>query len=325
MTWLYDLDIPILKKGGIHIKKKNRGKFTKSAKRAGMGVQEYARHILANKDKYSSTLVKRANFARNAKKFKHEDGGVLFAQNGAGNWWTPQPLSPVGIALNQVRTRTKLNNASEPLPPGVKETIGPDGQKITIRTEQPLQPIGQKVAAWLPGVGDVIEVGQIAKDVKNGNLGTAALAAGLTILPGNAGTVLRKLDAETDKLIRLYRATGTSGNFKPSLDGTAKYAGMWFTDNPRKVNRYASSTFKTAKRNGVDNPIVLEYVDIPKSQLDQFRAKNIIKGNDVEFEPTEDFLIPINHPDRKQVPWSGFTGMYLSDMRIPLPELPAIK
>lgn len=81
--------IHILKKGGsIHIKKKNRGKFTESAKRAGMGVQEYARHVLANKDKYSSTLVKRANFARNAKKFKHEDGGVLFAQSGAGNWWT---------------------------------------------------------------------------------------------------------------------------------------------------------------------------------------------------------------------------------------------
>ena len=64
--------IEMFKKGHkIHIKKKNRGKFTESAKRAGMGVQEYARHVLANKDKYSSTLVKRANFARNATKFKH--------------------------------------------------------------------------------------------------------------------------------------------------------------------------------------------------------------------------------------------------------------
>lgn len=44
--------------GKIHIKKKNRGKFTAAAKRAGMGVQEYARHVLANKDRYSSTLVK---------------------------------------------------------------------------------------------------------------------------------------------------------------------------------------------------------------------------------------------------------------------------
>lgn len=78
--------IYILKKGGsIHIKKKNRGKFTESAKRAGMGVQEYARHVLANKDKYSSTLVKRANFARNAKKFKHENGGIIKYQNPSDN------------------------------------------------------------------------------------------------------------------------------------------------------------------------------------------------------------------------------------------------
>ena len=63
--------------GPINIKKKKRGKFTESANRAGMGVQEYARHILANKDKYSSTLVKRANFARNAAGWKHALGGYI--------------------------------------------------------------------------------------------------------------------------------------------------------------------------------------------------------------------------------------------------------
>ena len=40
-----------------------------------MGVQEAARHILANKDRYSPAMVKKANFARNASKWKHEDGG----------------------------------------------------------------------------------------------------------------------------------------------------------------------------------------------------------------------------------------------------------
>lgn len=55
----------------IHIKEENKGKFTASAKRAGMSVQKYARHVLANKEKYSSTLVKRANFARNASKWHH--------------------------------------------------------------------------------------------------------------------------------------------------------------------------------------------------------------------------------------------------------------
>lgn len=67
---------PLFKDGGIIIKKENRGKFTESANRANMGVQEYARHILANKEDYSPTLIKRANFARNAAKW-HSFGGDL--------------------------------------------------------------------------------------------------------------------------------------------------------------------------------------------------------------------------------------------------------
>ncbi len=55
--------------GGIHIKKSHRGLFTKEAKDHSMGVQEFASHVLANKDKYSPEVVKRANFARNATKF----------------------------------------------------------------------------------------------------------------------------------------------------------------------------------------------------------------------------------------------------------------
>lgn len=71
--FFYDF-IPKWKSGSkIHIKKQNRGKFTESAKKAGMGVQEFATHILTNKDKYSDKLVKRANFARNSKSFNHKN------------------------------------------------------------------------------------------------------------------------------------------------------------------------------------------------------------------------------------------------------------
>lgn len=60
------------KDSGIHIKKANRGKFTKAAEQHGMSVQQFANKVLkASKGKYSSTLRKRANFARNAKKFNH--------------------------------------------------------------------------------------------------------------------------------------------------------------------------------------------------------------------------------------------------------------
>ena len=74
-------DSDMMKYGGINIDPKNKGKFTESANRAGMGVQEFAKHVLANKEDYSSTQVKRANFARNAAKWKHEDGGNVY-QNG---------------------------------------------------------------------------------------------------------------------------------------------------------------------------------------------------------------------------------------------------
>jgi hypothetical protein len=64
------------KYGGIHINPVNKGKFTASAQRAGMGTQEFASHVLANKEDYSSTQVKRANFAHNAAGWKHEMGGM---------------------------------------------------------------------------------------------------------------------------------------------------------------------------------------------------------------------------------------------------------
>lgn len=63
--------------GGIHINPEHRGLFTSYAKSHGMGVQEMASHVLANKEDYSSAIVKRANFAKNAAGWKHAAGGFL--------------------------------------------------------------------------------------------------------------------------------------------------------------------------------------------------------------------------------------------------------
>lgn len=61
---------PIFKIGSsIHIKKENKGKFTDSAKAAGQSVQEYAKSVLNNPNA-TSLQKKRANFARNASKWK---------------------------------------------------------------------------------------------------------------------------------------------------------------------------------------------------------------------------------------------------------------
>ena len=65
---MIDNEIEIFKSGGkIHIKKKNRGKFTAAAKRAGQSVQEHARSVL-NDPNATPLQKKRANFARNAAK-----------------------------------------------------------------------------------------------------------------------------------------------------------------------------------------------------------------------------------------------------------------
>lgn len=64
--------------GSIHIKKKNRGKFTASAKAAGEGVQEHA-HKVMNDPNATPLQKKRANFAIQAKKWhrKHQLGGKI--------------------------------------------------------------------------------------------------------------------------------------------------------------------------------------------------------------------------------------------------------
>lgn len=70
--------------GGIHIKDSKKGTFTAAAKKHGMGVQEFASKVLANKENYSPVMVKKANFARNASKW-HGEGGNLFEEGGNTN------------------------------------------------------------------------------------------------------------------------------------------------------------------------------------------------------------------------------------------------
>ncbi len=57
--------------GTINIKKSKRGTFTAAAKKHGKSVQAFANQVLANKGNYSPAMVKKAQFAKNAKKFKH--------------------------------------------------------------------------------------------------------------------------------------------------------------------------------------------------------------------------------------------------------------
>lgn len=65
-------------KGGIHIKKKNIGSFTEYC-----GGQVTEECISRGKNSPSAAIRKKATFAKNARSWHHEDGGVLYAQEGA--------------------------------------------------------------------------------------------------------------------------------------------------------------------------------------------------------------------------------------------------
>ena len=67
-------------KSGIYIKPSKRGTFTAAAKSRGKSVQGFASQVMANTDNYSPAMVKKANFARNAAKWKKQFGGYLDQQ-----------------------------------------------------------------------------------------------------------------------------------------------------------------------------------------------------------------------------------------------------
>jgi hypothetical protein len=62
---------------GINIDPSKRGTFTAAATKHGESVQGFASQVLANKENYSPAMVKKANFARNAAKWKKADGGKI--------------------------------------------------------------------------------------------------------------------------------------------------------------------------------------------------------------------------------------------------------
>lgn len=76
------------KQGGIHIKKENRGKFTAYKKRTGKTTEE----ALHSSDPH---VRKMANFAKNAAKWHHEDGGEIYGldevKKGGTHWIHTNP------------------------------------------------------------------------------------------------------------------------------------------------------------------------------------------------------------------------------------------
>lgn len=89
-------DEEFMKYGGIHINPSKKGTFTAAATKHGKSVQEFASQVLANKGAYSEAMIKKANFARNASHFKHQEGGNVsgdyaFPTYQTGGGFVPPP------------------------------------------------------------------------------------------------------------------------------------------------------------------------------------------------------------------------------------------
>ena len=63
--------------GKIHIDPSKKGTFTAAASKHGKSVQTFASQVLAHKENYSSAMLKKANFAKNAAHW-HQTGGPLY-------------------------------------------------------------------------------------------------------------------------------------------------------------------------------------------------------------------------------------------------------
>lgn len=121
-------DMPLYAKDGIHIKPENKGKFTAWAKAHGMSVKEAANHVMANKDKYSSTIVKRANFAKN------------FAEDGIQiNSATITPNNQQGYTASDFKTLPELANV---VVEGGEFISFPDGSTSPIYGDKHSDPSG---------------------------------------------------------------------------------------------------------------------------------------------------------------------------------------
>lgn len=225
--------------GGIHIKPENRGKFTAAAKRAGMGVQEYASHILANKENFSSTLIKRANFAHNAAGWNHSSGGVQKYPWGGATDDKGFPIDATGrrltteeqMGFNRPSYSYGQNNTNRLSTTnyGATKQFGltdPNYNQIPIQTTLP---------KFVYNVGAGTSYEQQQQDYLNKNklnLGSFAM--------GGKFPKYENGDKTPEQMIPInipnpYQAEPSFPNFNPSLYGTGQYdpSNMELRGNPQ--------------------------------------------------------------------------------------------
>ena len=166
--------------GRIHIAPSKRGTFTAAASKHGMGVQEFASKVLANPEDYSPAMRKKANFARNASKWKHAYGGPM-GRVYAGKGDEPQSLWFPLYQDNDYPSFLKNTPAPTPDPDAVFRASHPEATGLPT-------PMRQTARQVLRNPGVTGSIGTDSSSTSSGNKGTSALA-NLRYLPAIGGAV----------------------------------------------------------------------------------------------------------------------------------------
>lgn len=125
-------DVLILKKGGIHIKKKNRGSFTRWCK--GKVTEECIRR---GKNSPNPAIRKKATFAANARRWKHENGGIINKFQPGGN------IEPINIekleaaVITPKQSRINKRRMRKELFTKIKSTLDSNGDIVQLYNSLP--------------------------------------------------------------------------------------------------------------------------------------------------------------------------------------------
>lgn len=199
-----------MSKSGIHIKPSKKGTFTAAAKKHGKGVQEFARQVMANKENYSPAMVKKANFARNAAKWKHEEGGAVdshYQELGGVHSMRPLPghQVPVGKAFTPTPGHyyPMYERDMQPLPQ--KAMYGADIEPFVYHGYSDNTPMGNGIKKNLKG--------KKSKYQSGGEMSQDQQAA--SIIGGVLQAKQDKVDDATEKLAQVAKFMMEYGGYVP--------------------------------------------------------------------------------------------------------------
>ncbi len=263
---VYDLDAigsgynEYAKGGSIHIDPSKKGTFTAAASKHGKSVQEFASQVLAHPENYSPAMRKKANFARNAAKWKHGDGGCLYAHGGKlGNYYDGwgDAWNFLKTGVQKVRQKVKDWGLSESPAQHLQEVITPTADK---KYRQNLYNIVDPTSD-IPSGRDIAKYGLVALAAKYGG-----------DYPYQRTKIDSVADAAWAKRLGLdYNQSALIDNGDGTVRLPSEIEAEIPTDTTALKNRIASNEKRLKQVYGRENTLTRAAIDIDKQALEALR------------------------------------------------------